>query len=247
MIARRRPGDGPVRRVCDVFGAAGLLLVLSPLLALTASAVLVVLGRPVSFRQQRCGRGGGEFTILKFRTLRAAERPDQPDAERTTRLGAVLRATGTDELPQLVNVLRGEMSFIGPRPALPEHVGNYDRRQTGRLAVRPGITGWAQVRGRNALSWPERIELDLDYIRRRGLLLDLRILMLTAVVVLVPRGVVGPGGVNRGMPAPGEDSGPRDPHRAGRHRADLRDGWTPAAPGGADIARHRRDDEPAVR
>jgi lipopolysaccharide/colanic/teichoic acid biosynthesis glycosyltransferase len=128
--------------------------------------------------------------------------PGEPDDVRTPAAGRFLRATSLDELPQLWNILRGQMSVIGPRPTLPEQVALYSHHERGRLAVRPGLTGWAQINGRNAISWPERIELDLWYIRNRSLRLDLRILLRTVLAVLRRGGIVGAGGVNPGFPGP---------------------------------------------
>jgi lipopolysaccharide/colanic/teichoic acid biosynthesis glycosyltransferase len=196
--------DGRARRVCDVVVSAFALLAVSPLVLLIVLAILVTMGGPVLFRQRRSGWHGREFVILKFRTLRAPAHPGEPDRNRRTSVGALLRWTSLDELPQLVNILKGDMSIIGPRPTLPEQVRYYSARQRGRLAVRPGLTGWAQVCGRNALSWPERIELDLWYIERRGWRLDLRIVLRTIGILLRPRGVVGDGGVNPGF---GPDQG----------------------------------------
>ncbi|TWP52408.1 sugar transferase [Lentzea tibetensis] len=187
-------------RVVDVVAATAALVVLAPVLAVVAVLVRWRLGPPVLFRQPRSGLHGVEFSILKFRTMRPAAWPGEPDRPRMTRLGSALRRTSLDELPQLVNVLRGEMSLIGPRPTLPEQVRRYSPRQRGRLSVRPGITGWAQVRGRNALSWPERIELDLWYVENRSWRVDLRIVLRTIGQVVRPRGVVGAGGVNPGFP-----------------------------------------------
>jgi lipopolysaccharide/colanic/teichoic acid biosynthesis glycosyltransferase len=160
------------------------------------------MGSPVLFRQQRSGLDGAEFTIVKFRTMRPERYPGEPDPDRLTPVGRALRETSLDELPQLWNVLRGEMALIGPRPTLPEQVVHYSERQRGRLAVRPGITGWAQVRARNSVSWPERIEMDLWYVEHRSWLLDARILLLTALGVLRPSGVTADGGINPGFPAP---------------------------------------------
>ncbi|MEU0885624.1 sugar transferase [Lentzea sp. NPDC005914] len=189
-----------IRRMVDVVIAAAGLAVLAPVLAVVAVLVRWRLGTPVLFRQRRSGLHGAEFSIVKFRTMRAARWPGQPDRERETGLGAVLRRTSLDELPQLVNVLRGEMSIIGPRPTLPEQVRHYSPRQRARLSVRPGLTGWAQVSGRNALSWPERIELDLWYLENRSRRLDLLIILRTAGQLLRPRGITGAGGVNPRFP-----------------------------------------------
>lgn len=197
--------DGPVRRLLDVLLSGVGLVLLAPLGLAIGLAILVTAGRPVLFRQRRSGRGGMEFDILKFRTMCPPRWPGEPDSERRTVLGTVLRWTSLDELPQLVNILRGDMSVIGPRPTLPEQVRAYSPRQRGRLSVRPGLTGWAQVRGRNSLSWAERIELDLWYIDNRCLRLDLIILLRTVVVLLWPRGVTGIGGVNPEFAAPTKD------------------------------------------
>ena len=191
-----------MRRLVDVVLSGLALLLLLPLAALLAVAVRVTMGRPVLFRQVRIGLAGRPFTILKFRTMRAERVPDEPDTERLTAVGRALRATSLDELPQLVNILRGDMSLIGPRPTLPEQVACYAARQHGRHAVRPGVTGWAQVNGRNSLPWPARIELDLWYIEHRSLRLDLRILGLTLLRLVRPHGLYGEGGVNPGFPAP---------------------------------------------
>ena len=193
-----------MRRIVDVLVSGVALVVLSPLVLVTAAGVLLTMGRPVLFRQRRSGLAEREFTIVKLRTMRAERWPGEPDADRTGRWGRLMRASSLDELPQLVNVLRGDMSLIGPRPTLPEQVVHYDDRQRGRLSVRPGITGWAQVNGRNSLSWPERIELDLWYVEHRSLGLDVRILLLTVLALVRPEGITGTGGVNPGMPAPQE-------------------------------------------
>jgi lipopolysaccharide/colanic/teichoic acid biosynthesis glycosyltransferase len=189
-----------IRRMVDVVIAAVGLAVLAPVLAAVAVLVRWRLGTPVLFRQRRSGLHGAEFSIVKFRTMRPPRWPGQPDRERETELGAVLRRTSLDELPQLVNVLRGEMSIIGPRPTLPDQVRHYSPRQRERLSVRPGLTGWAQVSGRNALSWPERIELDLWYLENRSRRLDLLIILRTAGQLLRPRGITGAGGVNPRFP-----------------------------------------------
>ncbi len=132
--------------------------------------------------------------------MRPAKHEAESDLERDTPLGRRLRAASLDELPQLINVLRGDMSLIGPRPTLPEQVVHYDERQRGRLSIRPGITGWAQVHGRNSISWPERIELDLWYIANRSLRIDLKVLWLTVKNVIRPQGITGADGVNEGFP-----------------------------------------------
>jgi lipopolysaccharide/colanic/teichoic acid biosynthesis glycosyltransferase len=179
-----------IRRALDILVSASVLLLTSPLLALAMLAVrLESAGHPI-YRQRRVGRDGRPFDVIKLRTmvdgaehLGAGLAVNANDA-RITRVGALLRRTSLDELPNLLNVLRGEMSLIGPRPTLPVQVEQYTPRQRGRLAVKPGITGWAQVNGRTALPWSERIELDLFYIEHRSLALDLRILRRTVAMVL---------------------------------------------------------------
>ena len=191
-----------MRRLVDVVVAAVAGLVLAPVMAVVAALVRLRLGSPVLFLQRRSGLHGQEFTIVKFRTMLPPAYDGEADAGRDTSLGRVLRTTSLDELPQLWNVMTGDMSLVGPRPTLPEQVVHYSDRQRGRLAVRPGITGWAQVQGRNALSWPERIELDLDYIARRSWRLDVRIVALTVLRLVRPVGIYGAGGVNQGFPLP---------------------------------------------
>jgi len=187
-----------LKRLFDVMVAALTLAVLSPVLALTAIAVRLGLGRPVLFRQLRPGLHGEPFTILKFRTMRMAGvgdgRPVQ-DAERLTRLGRILRSTSLDELPELVNVLRGEMSLVGPRPLRMEYLERYSPTQARRHEVRPGMTGWAQVNGRNAMTWDEKFDLDVWYVDHRSLLLDLKIVIRTVGHVLRRQGITQPGSV----------------------------------------------------
>ena len=183
------PPTSPARRAFDVAVATTALVLSSPLLAIAIVAIrLESKGNPI-YRQRRVGRGGREFDVLKLRTmvdgaehLGAGLAVDAGDA-RITRVGALLRRTSIDELPNLVNVLRGEMAIVGPRPTLPAQVALYTERERGRLAVRPGITGWAQVNGRAALPWSERIELDLWYIEHRSWRLDLQILWRSARMV----------------------------------------------------------------
>ena len=212
-----------MRRVVDVVAALTFALLLAPVLALVSLAVALRMGRPVLFRQARSGRHGEVFHVAKFRTMREARTPDEPDATRTPPLGGWLRAASLDELPQLWNILRGDMGLIGPRPTLPEQVERYSERERGRLAVRPGLTGWAQVNGRNAISWPERIELDLWYVAHRSLAVDAKILWRTAGIVLRRRDILGAGGVNPGFPGPaGADTPVRIP-RPRSHEAGLVD------------------------
>ncbi len=184
-----------VKRAIDAAAASLLLVLLAPLMAAIALAVRAASPGEALFRQTRAGRNGKPFTIYKFRTMvRDAPRSALgsycfADDPRLTRVGRLLRATSLDELPQLFNVLKGDMSFVGPRPDLPHHVERYDAAQRRRLEVRPGITGWAQVNGRNGIPWERRIELDLEYVARWSLLLDAAIGLRTIAAVLTGRGV----------------------------------------------------------
>lgn len=181
-----------LKRALDVVGAAAGLAVGAAPLAAAAAAVRVGLGSPVLFRQERPGQAGRPFTLIKLRTMRdARDRTGAPlpDAARLTALGRLLRATSLDELPELWNVLRGEMSLVGPRPLLPQYLDRYTPEQARRHEVRPGLTGWAQVNGRNALDWEERFRHDVWYVERWDLLLDLRILLATLGKVLVREGI----------------------------------------------------------
>lgn len=184
------------KRAFDVVGASLLGVALAPLLGVVAACIWWDDGRPLLFTQTRAGRHGQPFRIYKFRTLTTEpDDPTRPSAH-TTRIGPTLRRWGLDELPQLWNVLRGEMSLVGPRPTLPEQVDEYGMHEWTRLWVRPGITGWAQIHGRNALPWPERIDLDVWYVHNRNLLLDLQILLRTPAVLIRGTGVEGPDGRN---------------------------------------------------
>jgi lipopolysaccharide/colanic/teichoic acid biosynthesis glycosyltransferase len=186
---RRAPVYDAAKRALDLLLASlGLLVAGAPMLIAMAAIRLETPGHPI-YRQRRVGRDGREFDLYKLRTMvHGAEHQGAGMAvnegdPRITRAGALLRRLSLDELPNLVNVLRGEMSIVGPRPTIPVQVAQYTERQRGRLAVKPGITGWAQVHGRASLPWSERIELDLWYVERRGLRLDLRILARTARLV----------------------------------------------------------------
>lgn len=184
------------KRTLDVVGASLLLLGLSPLLGLVAACIWLDDGRPLLFTQTRAGCHGEPFRIFKFRTL--TQKPDDPTrpSAHTTRIGSLLRRWALDELPQLWNVLRGEMSLVGPRPTVPRQVEQYGSYERTRLQVLPGITGWAQIHGRNALSWPERIDLDVWYVRNWSLLRDLQILFYTPITLVSGVGVESPGGRN---------------------------------------------------
>ena len=185
-----------VKRLVDVVASAIGLALLSPLLAVIAVAVRITMGRPVLFRQQRPGLHAEPFEILKFRTMRDAVDASGlplPDEERLTATGRLLRSTSLDELPALLNVLRGDMSLVGPRPLLMEYVPRYSPRQARRMEVRPGITGLAQVRGRNQLSWDVKFELDVWYVDHQSLLLDLRILLETVGRVVTRSGISAEG------------------------------------------------------
>jgi len=181
------------RHIRDWILAAVLLCLAAPLMIGIAILIWFDDGTPVLFRQQRAGRHGHPFSVLKFRTLSVeAEGTSEPDRH-TTRVGAVLRRGALDELPQLWNVIRGDMNLVGPRPVLLPEARGYDDEAARRLTIRPGLTGWAQVHGRNRLNWAERMEHDLWYVRNRTLLLDLWILLKTPFVLLSGRGVYGPG------------------------------------------------------
>jgi sugar transferase EpsL len=175
-----------LRRTIDAVGATLLIVVLSPLLGALAAAIRLTMGPPVLFRQLRPGYKGRPFEVLKFRTMRAGD--DVPDADRLTRLGVFMRQLSLDELPQLWNILRGDMSFIGPRPLLMEFLKWYTPEQMRRHDVKPGVTGWAQVQGRHAILFSRRLELDVWYVDNRSLGLDLKIVGLTVLRVLTMRG-----------------------------------------------------------
>jgi sugar transferase EpsL len=185
-----------LKRDFDLSIALALLIGLSPLLALLALAVRWKLGRPVLFAQTRPGLHGAPFEFYKFRTMtdaRNAAGDLLPDAARLTPFGELMRKLSLDELPQLVNVLKGDMSLVGPRPLLMEYLPLYSERQARRHAVRPGMTGWAQVNGRNALDWEQRFELDLCYVEHGTFWLDLRIIAMTTWRILRPQGIAQPG------------------------------------------------------
>jgi sugar transferase EpsL len=180
------------KKAIDFTVGLGLLACSAPVVAAAAAAVRVTMGAPVFFAQQRPGLRGKPFRIVKMRTMTDARDTSGallPDAARLTPLGRFLRATSIDELPQLVNVVRGELSLVGPRPLLMQYLPLYDREQARRHDVLPGITGWAQIHGRNAVSWDERFALDVWYVDHWSLALDMRILLRTLVSVLKREGI----------------------------------------------------------
>lgn len=198
MQSPRRTRKLRAKRFSDIVGAALALVALAPVLAVVAVLVAARLGRPVLFRQPRPGLHGETFTILKFRTMLE---PDPAsglvsDSDRLTPFGSFLRSTSLDELPSLWNILRGDMSFVGPRPTLCRYLDLYTAEESRRHDVLPGLTGLAQVRGRNALPWPERLRSDVEYVDTVTLGLDLRILLRTVVVVLRREGIAAPGHVS---------------------------------------------------
>lgn len=187
-----------MKRLFDICVALVALLLLAPLLAVVAVLVARRLGSPVLFRQQRPGRHGRPFVMIKFRTMRdAVDRHGQPlpDEQRLTPFGLWLRSTSLDELPELWNVLKGDMSLVGPRPLLMEYLPLYSPEQARRHEVRPGVTGWAQVNGRNAISWEDKFRLDVWYVEHQSLQLDLAILWLTVRRVLQRDGIAQDGQV----------------------------------------------------
>ncbi len=194
-----------LKRGLDCLAAVGLIVVLLPVFLLVAACVAVAMGRPVLFRDRRAGLDGQPFTVLKFRSMRDAADADGeplPDALRLTAFGRLLRRTSLDELPQLLCVVQGSMSMVGPRPLPERYLPRYSARQATRLFVRPGLTGWAQTHGRNAVGWEDRLSLDADYVERLGrplgILLDARIVAATIGLVLY-QAITG-----RGVAAPGE-------------------------------------------
>jgi lipopolysaccharide/colanic/teichoic acid biosynthesis glycosyltransferase len=185
-----------VKRIFDLLVGGLALVAISPVLVVLAALVRIRLGSPVLFVQTRPGRHGRPFRIVKFRTMRdrcGADGRPLPDAARLTGFGSFLRSTSLDELPELWNVVRGEMSLVGPRPLLMQYLDRYTPAQARRHDVRPGITGLAQIHGRNRLTWDEKFALDLEYVRHRSMRLDLRILAVTVWQVAAQRGVNHPG------------------------------------------------------
>ena len=189
-----------MRRIFDLVVAGSALLLATPLLLIAMVAIRLESAGSAIYRQRRVGQGGREFDVLKLRTMVSGAQSMgsglavSAGDTRITRTGRVLRRTSLDELPNLINVLRGEMAIVGPRPTVPEQVADYTPRQRERLTVRPGMTGWAQVNGRTELPWSERIELDLWYIEHRSLRLDALILWRTLCIVLAGHGLYRTGG-----------------------------------------------------
>jgi sugar transferase EpsL len=192
MPPPRRAVDDRAKRALDVVLAVIGLVVLSPVIAVIAWRVRHEFGRPVLFTQQRPGLHGEIFTIRKFRTMTDERGPDGellPDEQRLTRFGRFLRSSSLDELPELVNVLKGEMSLVGPRPLLVEYLERYNAEQARRHEVRPGLTGWSQINGRNDMPWSQKLALDVWYVDNRSFWLDVRILLRTLWVMVTREGV----------------------------------------------------------
>ena len=188
-----------LKRVIDISVSVLAILILSPLLLVTASLTLLLLGRPLFYTQQRPGLHGVPFRIIKFRTMRnSVDSKGQPlpDEERLTKFGRFLRSTSIDELPELLNILIGQMSLIGPRPLLMEYLPLYSKEQMRRHEVRPGLTGLAQVSGRNALSWEDRLAYDIEYVENVSLWLDVKIIIKSIMVVLSRKGIEYQGSVS---------------------------------------------------
>ncbi|MCI0994205.1 sugar transferase [Pseudomonas sp. ICMP22404] len=187
-----------LKRVFDIVASLAGLIVLSPVIAIIAYLIHKRLGSPILFRQVRPGLGGIPFEMVKFRTMRDAmdaKGHPLPDSERMTDFGRFLRSSSLDELPELWNVIKGDMSLVGPRPLLMEYLPLYDEMQVRRHDVRPGVTGWAQINGRNALSWDEKFQLDVWYVENQSLWLDLKIIFLTVKKVLIRDGISAEGEV----------------------------------------------------
>lgn len=185
-----------IKRVVDIVGASVGIILFAPVMLVVALLVLLTMGRPVLFRQQRPGLRGKPFTLYKFRTMRDARSASGellPDELRLTTFGKWLRSTSLDELPELFNVLKGDMSLVGPRPLLMEYLPRYSPEQARRHEVKPGITGWAQVNGRNALRWEEKFRLDVWYVDHWNLWLDMKIVLLTIWKVLKREGISAEG------------------------------------------------------
>lgn len=185
-----------IKRFFDFLIALTALVILSPVILITAVLIRFKLGSPILFTQDRPGLNGNVFKMMKFRSMLDAQDANGnplPDEQRMTTFGALLRSTSLDELPGLINVLKGDMSLVGPRPLLVEYLPLYNQEQAKRHNVRPGITGWAQVNGRNAISWEDKFKLDVWYVENQSLLLDVKILFLTVKKVFVREGISADG------------------------------------------------------
>ncbi len=185
-----------VKRLFDTISSAAGLVVISPLLAALAVLVRFKLGSPILFRQQRPGLGGKAFVIYKFRTMtdqRDAAGNLLPDEQRLPAFGRFLRSTSFDELPELLNVLKGDMSIVGPRPLMMKYLGRYSPEQARRHEVKPGITGWAQINGRNAISWEDKFKLDVWYVDNRTFWLDMKIILKSVWMVITKEGITQQG------------------------------------------------------
>ncbi|MBM6818146.1 sugar transferase [Clostridium saudiense] len=181
-----------IKRLCDIIVALGGIIILSPVLLVCMILIKCKLGSPIFFKQRRIGKNNKEFEMIKFRTMKDSVDKDGnllPDEERMTKLGMTLRSLSLDELPELINILKGEMSLIGPRPLLVKYLPLYDDKQIKRHDVTPGLTGWAQVNGRNSLSWCEKFELDVWYVENWSLYLDVKIFFLTFYKVFKREGI----------------------------------------------------------
>jgi len=216
-----------LKRVFDILISILLLVALSPLIILISALIRAKTGNPIFFQQQRPGLHGDPFVLVKFRTMLDVKGPGGqplPDAQRLAPFGRFLRSSSLDELPELWNVLKGDMSLVGPRPLLMQYLPLYTAEQRRRHDVRPGMTGWAQVNGRNALSWPEKFALDIWYVENHSFALDMKILFLTVVAVLRGHGVAAEGEAT--MPlftgregAESEKIGAKDNDRGRRHQS----------------------------
>jgi len=185
-----------MKRIFDLILTIPTYFLLSPVMILIAAVIRLTMGKPVFFRQIRPGLHGKPFTIYKFRTmLNAYDKNGNllPDKERLTRLGSFLRSSSLDELPELYNIIKGDMSIVGPRPLLMQYLGRYTPEQARRHEVRPGLTGWAQINGRNAITWDEKFRLDVWYADNQSLLLDMKIILMTIAKVIKREGISQPG------------------------------------------------------
>ncbi|MGI6747105.1 MAG: sugar transferase [Anaerovoracaceae bacterium] len=185
-----------IKRFFDIFFSLFFIVILSPILLIVCLLVRIKLGSPIFFRQKRPGLHGKVFTMFKFRSMidkKDAEGNLLPDTDRLTRLGKFLRSTSIDELPELYNILKGDMSFVGPRPLLVKYLERYSPEQARRHEVKPGLTGWAQVNGRNAISWEEKFKLDVWYVDNWNLMLDIKILWMTVIKVFKREGISAEG------------------------------------------------------